>query len=1019
MSVASDRQVRVDLRANVTPYVAAMRAAARAAGDLERSLQSAARASQRITTVTQAQTAATQQQILAAQLSAAQYAAQTAQINAQTAALERRAARINAQRAQALSDAAASRAQEAATRAQTAAIEQQTAALALQRAQQQALNAAQAQQLATLTRIGAVAAIGGAVALAGVAVAAVAYARFEKQMSAVEAVTNATAEEMRELSDAAIQAGESTKFSASEAARAQEELAKVGVSVADITGGALAGALSLAAAGQLDLAESATIAAQSMKIFDLQGRDVTRIADSLANGANKSAADVHQLGEALRQGGLVASQTGLDLEDTVGALSALADNALIGSDAGTSLKTALQRLVPQSDEAAAAMRDIGLEAYDANGNFVGITEVAGQLERGLATLNEEQRATALTTIFGSDAVRAATVLYEEGERGLQGYIDAVSEQGAAARVAAVQMDNLVGDLEELKGALETAFIQQGSGTNSALRDTVTNLTDTVRAFNNLPPAAQAAITQFALTSGAVLLLGGGLTVLAAQGLRARAALQQLAATSPGLASGLTKAAKAGGILVAVMTALSALSAASSANEDILSAAEALDLLTSKQTNLAAFNDEIARINESVGSEGAGYKTFAEGLESIANPSLIQRLNDIGNELVTFGGAEGGPARDRFLTQVKSIDEGLAQLANSGNADLAAEQFELFAEDAQRAGVSTEELNRLFPQYNEYLATTAANSKLTADSTEVMAARVAGVALSSEDATEAIDALNATIQGLLNQAFSVEEATSAFEASIDSLTDSVNENGTSLDLSTAAGRANAESLRAMTTDAAGLIQAMAENGATADELAGKTSSLEQQIYDAARALGFSEDEASRYSSVLKTVPATIKSEFLTPGLNDAQRNVEQLLSQVNRLDGKQVVTTIKTVNVVTGQVSTSQVRKEASGGYIAGPGTATSDSIPAMLSNGEYVIKAAAVARYGKETFDRLNTMKFAQGGYVGAGGGSAVSVSASASFSAEDRALLEAVASRPIYLDGEPVYRNVTRRMEKEMSRWS
>ena len=61
------------------------------------------------------------------------------------------------------------------------------------------------------------------------------------------------------------------------------------------------------------------------------------------------------------------------------------------------------------------------------------------------------------------------------------------------------------------------------------------------------------------------------------------------------------------------------------------------------------------------------------------------------------------------------------------------------------------------------------------------------------------------------------------------------------------------------------------------------------------------------------------------------------------------------------------KKAASGGYISGPGTATSDSIPALLSNGEYVIKAAAVSQYGRGFFESLNARRFASGGYVGGG----------------------------------------------------
>ena len=107
-----------------------------------------------------------------------------------------------------------------------------------------------------------------------------------------------------------------------------------------------------------------------------------------------------QLGDALRQGGLVAKQTGLSMEETVGVLSMFADSALVGSDAGTSLKTMLQRLVPQSDEAADAMARLGLDFFGAQGQFVGIAEVARQLQTSLGGLGDAQRQQALTTLFG-------------------------------------------------------------------------------------------------------------------------------------------------------------------------------------------------------------------------------------------------------------------------------------------------------------------------------------------------------------------------------------------------------------------------------------------------------------------------------------------------------------------------------------------------------------------------------------------------------------------------------------------
>lgn len=309
----------------------------------------------------------------------------------------------------------------------------------------------------------------GAAIAAGVGVAVKAYADFDKEMSNVRAVSGANAAEMKRLSSAALEAGAATAFSASEAARATAELAKVGLSTKDILGGALRGALDLAAAGSLDLASAAEIAGQTMKIFKLEGKDVPRIADALAAGANKSAADVTDLSQALAQAGLQAAQTGMSMEDTVGTLSLFADNALKGSDAGTSLKTMLSRLNPTTTQAAAAMEELGLNFYDAQGNFIGIEAAAGLLKSQLSGLTVQQRQAALQTIFGSDAIRAATVLYDAGAEGVRNYTQAVTDHGAAARMAAIQMDNLAGDWEKFTGSVETALIKAGSGANDMIR----------------------------------------------------------------------------------------------------------------------------------------------------------------------------------------------------------------------------------------------------------------------------------------------------------------------------------------------------------------------------------------------------------------------------------------------------------------------------------------------------------------------------------------------------------------------
>lgn len=111
----------------------------------------------------------------------------------------------------------------------------------------------------------------------------------------------------------------------------------------------------------MDVAEASETAATAMTMFKLSGKDVPHIADLLAAGAGKAQGSVRDLGMALKQAGLVASD-GLSIQETTGGLAAFVSAGRIGSDAGTSFKSMLQRLTPQSKEAEKAMatRDLGL-----------------------------------------------------------------------------------------------------------------------------------------------------------------------------------------------------------------------------------------------------------------------------------------------------------------------------------------------------------------------------------------------------------------------------------------------------------------------------------------------------------------------------------------------------------------------------------------------------------------------------------------------------------------------------------
>ncbi len=364
--------------------------------------------------------------------------------------------------------------------------------------------------------------------LAGMAAASLkAGADFEAGMSSVKAVSGATGEEMKQLEDLALKMGAETKYSAKEAASGIEELIKAGVSVKDIMGGGLKGALSLAAAGELELADAAEIASTVLNSFRADGLNVSQAADILAGAANASATSVSEMKFSLSACSAVASSVGLSFKDTSTALAAFANNGLKGSDAGTSLKTMLMNLQPSTDKQAKLFKELGLTTeqgtsafFNAQGKLKSMAEIAGLLQSSMKNLTDAQRLQAMETLFGSDAIRAANILYKEGADGLN-KMQAEMGKVNATDVAAERMNNLKGSLEQLKGSIETLQIVSSKAFLPILKQLADKATILVNKYMELNPEIRKWVTIILAAVAAVgpllMILGGlssGLSVLA-------------------------------------------------------------------------------------------------------------------------------------------------------------------------------------------------------------------------------------------------------------------------------------------------------------------------------------------------------------------------------------------------------------------------------------------------------------------------------------------------------------------------
>lgn len=343
-------------------------------------------------------------------------------------------------------------------------------------------------------------AAGLAVAAFGVAAVKMA-ADFDQQMSTVQANTGATSVQMDQLRAAAIEAGASTVYSASDSADAINDLGKAGMSVTDILTGGLSGALNLAASDGMAVGDAAEYMANALSMFHLKGSQASQVADTLAAGAGKAVGNVSDFGEALNNCGAQANSFGMNIQETTGVLALFAQNGTIGAEAGTQLNSMLMKLAAPSAEASNTMKELGISAYDAQHHFVGMANFAGQLQKAEKNLTDEQRNQANATIFGSYAIKAANYLYEAGESGVNKWTKAVSESGYAAEQAAAKNNNLKGDLENLSGSMESLMISVGEGAQGPLRKMVQGLDTLVDAFAGLPSGAQQTIVVMASLAG--------------------------------------------------------------------------------------------------------------------------------------------------------------------------------------------------------------------------------------------------------------------------------------------------------------------------------------------------------------------------------------------------------------------------------------------------------------------------------------------------------------------------------------
>lgn len=283
---------------------------------------------------------------------------------------------------------------------------------------------------------------------------------FDSSMANVAAISGATADELEALRAKAKEMGASTKFTATEAADAFSYMAMAGWDASQMMDG-IAGIMNLAAASGEDLATTSDIVTDALTAFGLKAEDSGHFADVLAAASSAANTNVHMMGETFKYVAPVAGALGYSAEDMATAIGTMANSGIKGSQAGTALRAALNKLI---DPAQSVLDELGIMdgiMTDSSGNTRSFSEVVDILRGAFSSLSEAQQVEYASTLFGQEAMSGMLAIINSSEADYNALAetigaasDAMDGMGTAAEMAEKQLANLPGQLTLMDSAFD-------------------------------------------------------------------------------------------------------------------------------------------------------------------------------------------------------------------------------------------------------------------------------------------------------------------------------------------------------------------------------------------------------------------------------------------------------------------------------------------------------------------------------------------------------------------------------------
>lgn len=300
-------------------------------------------------------------------------------------------------------------------------------------------------------------------------------------------------ETLLKLKKTAREVGSETQFSAGAAASGLDFLALAGFN-AEQAMASLRGVVDLATVAGIDLASATDIASDSLGAFGLMTKDsnqlqknFTRLNDVMALTMSRTNTNLEDMFEAIKKGAPTFTSAGQSLESFNALLGVMANSGVKGSEAGTILRNVMLRLAKPTKEAKDVLSSLSIQTNDAKGNFRDVIDILADFEKGLKGMGTQQRAAALSTVFGARAITGVNLLLAEGADSLINFRkEILNSAGASEKMASIMRQSLGNRLKALSSsAIElgfkffTAFEKQGVGA-------INKLTDAIRSFDPAP-----------------------------------------------------------------------------------------------------------------------------------------------------------------------------------------------------------------------------------------------------------------------------------------------------------------------------------------------------------------------------------------------------------------------------------------------------------------------------------------------------------------------------------------------------